>query len=206
MDKKNISSILELILGLFSKSKPVILEKATEIASSQVAKPVEQVKIAPEYPSVIDWSNSKSKISKYFTIEDAIYLREWKRLANAEDGLNDTVKKNLIEIFKKLDTVREHLNKPCFVKSAYRPSAYNIAIGGAARSAHMADAEFGAVDFWCDADGDGDKDGDDCDLIKASLMPHLEKWGLRMEDNGKGARWVHVDNKPVGPAGRFFKP
>ncbi len=200
MDKETINKIVQFIMGILKKEAP-----------KELAKPIEpiQVKIEPvATPSVVDWNNPKSKISKYFTVEEAIMLREWKRLANESDGLNDKVKANLIKVFTEvMDPIRELLGKPVFIKSAYRPSAYNVAIGGATFSAHMAANEYAAVDFWTDQDGDGDKDGKDCDDIKAILMPLLEKMNIRMEDNGTGARWVHVDNKLL-PAGgnRFFKP
>lgn len=196
-----------------------VIEAISKFFVKEVAKPVKPV-VATPVPVVsvtlddlgpqwhqVNWADPKSKISKYFTVGEAIQLREWKRLANESDGLTEKVKENLYNIFQKMDTIREFIGKPIFVRSAYRPSAYNVAIGGAAQSAHMADKEYGAVDWWTDADGDGDKDGEDCDKLKELLMPKLKEWGLRMEDNGKGARWIHVDNKPVPPGGNiFFKP
>lgn len=200
-NKTFIKTIIESLVAFLSKNTKAA-EKVQEVVVKAVSGETKPIEV-----QVLDWNNPKSHISKYFTVEDAIMLREWKRLANAEDGLNDTAKKNLIGIFEKMDVIREFLGMPVFVKSAYRPSAYNVAIGGAALSAHMASNDYAAVDFWCDADGDGDKDGDDCDLIKEKIMPMIEGWNLRMEDNGKGARWIHVDDKPVGPGmHRFFKP
>jgi len=156
----------------------------------------------------IDWSNPKSKISKYFTVEEAIFLREWNRLTVSADGLNDHVKAQLVRIFTEvMDPIRELIAKPIFIKSAYRPKAYNVAIGGAQFSAHMCTADYAAVDWWTDANGDGQKDGKDCDDLKKLLMPKLESMQIRMEDNGAGAKWVHVDNRPVPNGGnRFFKP
>lgn len=195
MDNKQIGSYVSMFIDfILKKNKP---------EPEQAAKPVPVAEVS----TALDWNDPKSKISKYFTVNDAIMLRNWNRLANQDDGLNDTVKANLIEIFRKMDIVREFLGVPVYVKSAYRPSAYNVSIGGAKQSAHMAAIGYAAVDFWCDADGDGDKDGDDCDVIKAKLMPMLEQWGLRMEDNGKNARWVHIDDKALVAGGnRFFKP
>jgi len=160
----------------------------------------------PQAAPAIDWKDPAAKISRFFTVREALWLTGWNRLANETDGLNETVKANLLAVFRKMDLIRELLGRPVYVKSAYRPRAYNLAIGGAAQSSHMANETSAAVDFWCDTNGDGDKDGDDCDAIKAALMPKLEMWGIRMEDNGKGARWVHVDTRIPGPAGRFFKP
>lgn len=155
----------------------------------------------------IDWANSKAKVSKYFTVAEATYLHKWDRLAQASDGLDETVKDNLIKIFAKMDLIREILRVPLLVRSAYRPRDYNVFIGGAKLSAHMATDNCAAVDFWTDQNGDGEKTGEDCDAIKALLMPRLKELGVRMEDNGKGARWVHLDNRPVLPGKRrFFKP
>lgn len=155
----------------------------------------------------IDWTDPNCKISKYFTVREAILLRNWNRLGNEQDGLSVVVKNNLLSIFSIMDKIREILGVPVYIKSAWRPKKYNVEIGGATKSSHMADDKAAAVDFWCDLDGDNDKDGDDCDKIKAILMPKLQELGIRMEDNGKGARWVHIDNKAVPPKGnRFFKP
>lgn len=149
-----------------------------------------------------DWSNPSGKISEYFTVKDALMLREWDRLATEDDGLNEEIKSNILKTAKKLDVIRKFINKPILVKSWLRPSKYNVAIGGAPKSAHMDGL---AVDWWTDQNGDGSLNGDDCDLLKEALMPKLEEWGIRMEDNGKGARWIHIDLKPVKKA-RFFKP
>lgn len=205
MDNKTISTFIDGIINLFKNNKTQIIEKVTQAAVNEVAKPVAPVVVQIE--NVLDWNNPSSKISKYFTVKDAIYLRNWNRLGNESDGLNDTVKKNLIEIFKKMDVIREFLNIPVYIKSAWRPSAYNVSIGGATFSAHMANVEYAAVDFWCDINGDGAKNGKDCDDIKAKIRPKLVEWGIRMEINGDGATWVHIDNKPVPSNGnREFKP
>lgn len=154
----------------------------------------------------IDWTNPKSKISKWFTVKDALFLRKWNRLANEGDGLNDHVKTQLKRIFNELDWVRELLGKPIIVTSAYRPQKYNIAIGGAKRSAHMCIEDYAAVDWVCDINGDGKMDVMDCDNIKQFLMSYLEERKLRMEDN-RGGNWVHLDLRKVPKGGkRFFKP
>lgn len=203
MDKALIDKIMKFVMGFLSKN-----------VSKEVAKPVGPIKVVPNdtkevlVSNNVDWNDPKSKISKYFTIEEAIYLREWKRLANESDGLDSHVKNQLVKIFTEvMDPIRELLNKSVFVKSAYRPKAYNVAIGGAEFSAHMCTKEYAAVDFWTDQNGDGNKNGDDCDTIKSILMPKLKEMKIRMENNGQKSRWVHVDNKPVPSGGNeFFKP
>ncbi len=164
----------------------------------------------------IDWTNQSAKISKFFTVKEAIWLKEWGRLATEEDGLDITVKTTLVRFFRtKVDPVRAILGKAMFSKSCFRPDLYNKQIGGAPLSCHrVIEQEVNgvkkinaALDFWCDADGDSDKDGEDCDQIKDILRPQLSRLGIRMEKNGKGARWVHIDDKDVPPNGtREFLP
>jgi hypothetical protein len=152
----------------------------------------------------IDWTNAGCQITPHFTVRDALWLNQWGRLADRGDGLTDDIKANIVKTAGWLETVRELVGEPIFVRSWYRPRSYNVAIRGAKFSQHM---EGNAVDWWTDVDGDGDKDGADCDSLKAQLMPHLAGLGVRMEDNGGGARWVHLDDKPVARGGRrFFKP
>lgn len=194
---KLLQFLLPILQGLFSR-KPATISAPP----AKPAAPAPQPQVSTTSDSAIDWTNPKSKISKYFNVGDALSLRNWNRLANESDGLNDKIKENILTAAKKMDVVREFINKPVLVKSWLRPSAYNISIGGAAKSAHM---EGLAVDLWTDQDGDGNLTGQDCDLLKETLMPKLEEWELRMEDNGKGARWVHLDLRPV-IGKRFFKP
>lgn len=152
----------------------------------------------------IDWTNSKCKITPHFTVKDALWLNQWGRLANESDGLTANIKANIIKTAAWLEKVRVFIGKPIFIRSWFRSKKYNVAIGGAVFSQHMVG---NAVDWWTDVDGDGDRDGTDCDALKELLLPELERFGLRMEDNGKGARWIHLDDKPVPRGGRrFFKP
>lgn len=203
-----VKKAIDFFISLFKSEGTKLISKAQDPVEFKVTTPERPIPVAKvQSPTSIDWSNPTCKVSKYFTVKEALTLNEWKRMASESDGLDDVVKKNLLSIFKKMDVIRELLGVPVNVRSAFRPSAYNVAIGGAAKSAHMACEDYAAVDFWCDLDGNGTKDGVDCDKIKEKLMPHLEEWGVRMEDNGQGARWVHVDNKPLAPGGhRFFKP
>jgi uncharacterized protein YcbK (DUF882 family) len=50
--------------------------------------------------------------------------------------------------------------------------------------------------------------GMSCDDFKKKMLDEakLDEWNLRMEDNGLGANWIHLDDKAPGPSGRFFKP
>ena len=44
---------------------------------------------------------------------------------------------NVKELASKLQTIRDVLNKPMYINSAYRPTEYNKSIGGAKRSQHL---------------------------------------------------------------------
>lgn len=153
----------------------------------------------------IDWSDPTEKISEFFTVKEALWLPQWNRMATEADGLTMEIKANIVYFAReKMDPVRRIVGKTIIVKNWFRPDLYNKLIGGARLSLHKLGL---AGDWYTDVDGDGDKDGEDCDNLKAMLLPHLETLGIRMEDNGAGARWIHNDGKFV-PAGgnRFFKP
>lgn len=151
----------------------------------------------------IDWSEPSCKISKYFTVKDAIFLERWGRLARESDGLTEQIKRNIHKMAnEKMDMLRELIGRAIYIKSWFRSSAYNVLIGGAKFSMHMTGF---AVDWWADMDGDGDRDGFDCDRLKEFLLKKgLQVLGLRMEDNGKGATWIHNDTKEVPLGGRWY--
>lgn len=160
-----------------------------------------------------DWTNSADKVSRHFRVREAIYLKRWARLATDADGLNDEAKAAMTEIFEIMDQVRDFLDVPMIVHCAYRSAEYNMKINGAVNSYHRArmitiDGKkfvVGAVDF--NPDYPGLTVAQSCDKGKALLRPELERFGLRMEKNGAGALWIHLDNGPV-PAGghREFIP
>lgn len=158
----------------------------------------------------IDWTDPGQEISKYFTVKNAIYLPRWKRLANDQDSLDQNAKDALEKFFKEcMDPIREIIGKPLTVHVAFRSPEYNVLIGGAKMSIHMARKYAdGSLVAACDFSADLGKGsvGANCDEIKAILLPHLERLNIRLEDNGKGATWIHVDNRKPGPGGRFFKP
>lgn len=147
--------------------------------------------------------NLTDKISKYFTLNEATYLPKWKTnhiLSNEE--LSDI--KHLAAI---MDKVRELIGKPCSVHVWMRPESlnnpqsehhgesYNKLVGGAPKSMHR----FGrAVDCHFE--------GISCADAKKIILPKLAELGLRMEDNGENAQWIHLDTRNPGPGGRFFKP
>lgn len=150
--------------------------------------------LAPPEMNILDWNNPDSMVSKYFSVKSCLYLPTWKRMATEADGLNDTVKSNLMTLCAKMDQIRELLGFPINIHCAYRPPEYSKLVGGTDHDVHTMGM---AIDF----DGDPHMT---CDEIKAKLLPLLEEMGLRMEDNGAGSHWVHLDTHAV-VHNRFFK-
>lgn len=144
----------------------------------------------------IDWTNPKTKVSKYFTVRESLWLPQWNRLAT-ETELTEITKSNLIQLCTKMDEIREVFGASIVVHCCFRPDLYNKQVGGALNSAH----KFGmAIDFHINDYG--------CDearekINKLGLLASLK---LRMEDL-PGSSWVHIDTrKPSSEAARFFKP
>lgn len=153
--------------------------------------PSNETKVEP-----IDWTNPSSKVGKYFTVKDALWLTSWNRMANEQDGLTQEIKDNLVELFKKMDAIRDFFNAPVLVHVTYRPEEYNKLIGGAKNSAHKVGkaCDFHIKDLDCDAARD-----------KIILAGMLDRLNLRMENKAK-SNWVHLDLYPPSVSGgkRFF--
>jgi hypothetical protein len=153
----------------------------------------------------IDWTHSLSKLSKHFIVRDALFLPQWNRLANIEDGLSADAKVGLLDLFKRMDLVRDYLNSPIAVHVSFRPWKYNVLVGGAKQSAHVARAVYEDGNRYCIAAADWHAVTMSCSEVREKLVPKLEEFGLRMEDHD--GNWIHTDNRPPGATGRrFFKP
>lgn len=166
----------------------------------------------------IDWTDPHAQVSKYFSVREAIWLPKWLRLANPfTDGLSNESKEALCYLFGQMDLVRDFLGHPINVHCALRPTAYNVLDGGAPNSTHIARVEqieggprllLAAVDW--DADVGEETPGQNCDTIRAALMPKLEEFDLCMEDQPLGSPWVHLDTAPCPwlphRHNRYFKP
>jgi len=139
----------------------------------------------------------EEKISKYFTYKEALWLPRWNRMATEEDGLTSEILDNIKNTAKWMDQVREYFGKPISVHCWFRPEAYNQLVKGAKTSTHLKGK---AVDF--------DVKGLSCDEVREKLLADnkLEQLKIRMENNGQGSNWVHLDDREPGPAGRYFKP
>ncbi len=156
---------------------------------------------------MINWSDPKSKISRFFTVGEALYLPSW--------GIyhipSEQEKKNIEEFAKTIDLVRDLIGIPivCHVwirptsvncpGSKYHGKNYNQFVGSVAtKSAHISGR---ALDFHFK----GYATNNDCSIMREKIKPHLEKLKLRME--GLYGPWIHLDNMQPGASGkRFFKP
>ena len=105
----------------------------------------------------------------------------------ARKGLNNTPNAATLENLKKaaamMEKVRDLLDKPIIVNSAYRSVAVNKAIGGVATSAHCAGL---AVDFICPAYGTP------LEVARAIARSKLN-FDQLIEENGQ---WVHISVDP----------
>lgn len=144
---------------------------------------------------MITWHDPHSRVSAQFNVHDCLYLPKWGRLANEDDGLTDIAKTNLIYLCKTLDKLIVYLDAFINVHSMFRPPEYSKLVGGSEHDVHT----YGrAIDFDCNPQMT-------CDEVKQKLLPVLEKYGLRLEDNGPQASWCHLDTHSVATT-RFFKP
>lgn len=140
-------------------------------------------------------------ITPHFTSHDSLYLPSW----NVEHIPTEVEKSNLLITFQKLELIRDFLGgKPVNVHCALRPilnnptssyhsQDYNQFVGGSKNSAHKIGK---AIDFHVV--------GISCDEVRAKLLPKLEEFNIRIENN-PGSTWVHFDTFPPNP-NRFFKP
>lgn len=127
----------------------------------------------------------------HFTWREALELREWHICAFPD---TEQTRHNLVQTAQKLELVRSIIGEPLVITSWYRPSAYNLHIGGSVGSWHRVGL---AVDFRPKYMS--------CNKAKIMLLEHLSGLDLRMENNGRAANWVHIDLGKVYK-NRYFKP
>jgi len=141
--------------------------------------------LAPPQMSTLDWTDGSCMVSKYFSVANCLTLHSWNRLATPEDGFNQN---QLLTLCVKLDQVREILGFPMNVHCIFRSQAYNT-------SQNISPAaDVHSMSLACDFDVGPHLTTDE---VKAKLLPMLEELGIRMENNGPGAAWVHIDIHPV---------
>lgn len=143
----------------------------------------------------LDWSNPLARVSTHFSVQDCLFLHKWNRMATIEDGLDYFIKNNLLLLCNTLDKIINDLGIPFNVHSMYRPPEYSLLVGGTKTDVHTLGV---AIDFDSHPIYTTDE-------VKSMLISVLPNYGIRMENNGKGASWIHIDNHPVGH-NRFFIP
>ncbi len=175
------------------------------------AKPVQAAPATPppknpdvmwERPTMINWLDPKAKISKYFTVHEALYLPTWKtyHVPSEEEKIN------ILKTAVAMDAVREFLGTPISVHVWIRPTKancpssphhgqdYNAVVKGAKSSPHIKGL---AVDWHSTGT---------CDEVRTKLKPELERLNICVEDLPKSV-WVHMDIMPPrGGTRRFFLP
>ncbi len=141
--------------------------------------------------SEINWTNPNTKLTANFTVKDACWLPRASLLYKPKP--DEQV--NLLKTCALMEKVRTLVKGPVLVHCMIRPIAYNAVVGGKKGSAHIAGL---ACDFSVP--------GVDCDIVRQLILPDLERWEARMEDN-PGSDWIHLDLAPLRVMGsRFFKP
>lgn len=151
---------------------------------------------------MINWSDPKEKISKYFTVKESLYLPSWEVLHIP----SEVEKQNILKTAGKMDLIREYLEQPVYINvwirplkvncptSPYHGRNYNAAIGGAAKSAHT---EGLAVDFRVKSMTAAE--------VRHLLLEKLTEFQIRMENHN--GNWCHIDlREPAKGSNRYFKP
>lgn len=140
---------------------------------------------------MIDWTNGSCQVTEHFNVNDCLMLHADKRLATEADGADLD---KLVVLCNTMEQVRSILGCPMNVHCCFRSVAYNQSQG------IKPIVDIHSMSLGCDFDANETMSTDD---VKARLMPELENLGIRMENNGVGASWVHIDLHPV-ISQRFF--
>jgi hypothetical protein len=192
-------SIWEKVLAIIV---PVVGEIATNNpAEVQISIPIGNTKESSGGKMEINWDDPEAMISNHFKVREALWLPSWQVMHVPSQDEKD----NILEQAAKMDMVREFLGVPIVVHCWMRPvlnnpislhngEDYNALVGGAKSSAH----KIGKATDWNPV-------GMTCEEARQKLIPKLEEFDIRLEDNGVDANWCHTDCAPVLHS-RFFKP
>lgn len=216
MDQNLIGMVLKFIYSLLDKYKvnlPIQLPPMPEIQHV-------------ENKTEIDWNNPEVKISRYFTVKDALYLNSWKTYHMPTEDQKVAILGIAKNADKALDYISQKLGKPVVPtvhawirpeqancpNSPYNGQNYNTWIyknevwknlteeEKAKKHVPLSPHRTGhAIDFHIV----GFEGIEGCAKIRAMIVEELEELQIRMEDI-VGA-WVHWDNLAV-IISRFFKP
>lgn len=209
-----LGPVIQALLKNSDKKTPsaqasVVADKPRKPSEAELAEAAE-----------IDWSNPKAKISKFFTVHDAVYLPSWESYHRP----SEEEKARIVFVAKKMDAIREFLNQPIAVHVWCRPAKasipgskwdgrnYNRYVYETFVWKHLSEERRQQMKEPNSAHVTGEgvdwsvvgkRDAKSCAEIRKLLVPKLEEFGIRMEDNA-GA-WIHIDVRPVVNR-RFFKP
>jgi len=188
-----LKNLLNFLITLFSQKR--------EQEKPNVPEKVQSPQESEEKLMEIDWTDPTAKISKYFTVKEALYLPSW----DVMHIPTEEQKANIVKMAAVMDKIRNYLGKPIIIHVWIRPilnkpgherdgQDYSPFIKGAKMSAHK---DGRAVDWHC-------KDYN-CDYVRRLLLQKLEEYDIRVEDL-PGSNWVHTDIKPPVNNNRYFKP
>lgn len=138
----------------------------------------------------IDWTNGACQITDHFTVNDALMLHAYNRLATEADGADFN---KLTALCQKMEEVRAILGSPMTVHCCFRSQEYNQAQGISPTADVHSFSE--AMDFDCN-------ESMSITDVQAKLEPFLDQLQIRMERGT--TTWIHLDVRGVGPSGRYF--
>lgn len=153
----------------------------------------------------MNWDDTKTPISKYFTVGEALYLPSW-RIFHIP---SEAEKEEILKLASRMDIVREFIGLPlevhCWTRplivnnpdSKYHGKNYNKYVGS--KNPNGSHPKGRGIDY----NVKGYETAEQNAKIRQLLLPKLEEWDLRMEDIT--GSWIHNDNLPV-TSRRFFKP
>jgi len=208
------------ILAFFNKISVKNGQKSPKSGKEYVKIRKKTAKNGVKIHKKVDWKNPKSKISKYFTVHEALWLPSWgmHHIPNAAE------KREILKTAKKMDVIRKFIRVPIKVNVWMRPQKANCPGSkwhGKSYNRYVYEKYVWAKKRLTKdqmkkkrAPNSAHKYGKAVDWVpkrltiakvRKKLIPKLSVWKIRVEDI-KG-NWIHVDTNPPGRSGkRFFKP
>jgi hypothetical protein len=197
-----MSNLLDKFLKIVlpkRKAEAVIVHPPAPAVIQPPPAPVKLTVVEPLPPifSEINWEDPDAKISKHFTVKQALLLPRWGVMhrPSAEEQLHILDQAERMDKVQEMLGVEHKIKVHCWIRpkvancpgSKYNGQNYNALVKGAPRSAHIKGQ---AVDFSVPSFGS-------CDAVRSHILPGLTAIPLRLELN-PGSNWVHLDAYP-GP-------